>query len=70
MTHRFFHYDPDSGRSTPVEPVKLPDGTEALVPLDVYKAVKREVYGMPETIAPESADAAIRDWEKEESDDR
>jgi hypothetical protein len=31
--HRLFHYDPDTGRSTPIEEVKLEDGTIALVPV-------------------------------------
>ena len=66
MTHRHFHYDPDTGRSTPVQPVKLPDGREALVPLDVYEQVKREAYGLDVGVSPESADATIEAWEVED----
>lgn len=66
MTHRFFHYDPDSGESTPVQPVKLPDGREALVPVEVYDQIKREVYGVGGSVAPQSADEAIRHWKSEQ----
>jgi hypothetical protein len=34
-THRTFHYDPDTGRSTPVEEIELPNGDRALIPIQL-----------------------------------
>jgi predicted DNA-binding antitoxin AbrB/MazE fold protein len=64
-THRFFHYDPDSGRSDPIEPVRLEDGTEVLVPMEAVKKIKRDVYGFGPETSPESADQSIEEWEAE-----
>lgn len=63
-THRYFHYDPDSGKSTPVHPVQV-EGGEILIPLDAYQQIKREIYGL-ENFHPEVADATIETWEKED----
>lgn len=49
-----------------MEPIKLPDGREALVPLEIYKAIEREIHEMPEGISPESADAAINNWNSDD----
>lgn len=45
--HRHFHYNPDTGRSTPVEPVKLPDGGEILIPVQLNE--KGEKVEPPKT---------------------
>lgn len=65
--HRFFHYNPDTGTSIPVQPVRLPGGREALVPLEVYHQIKRDIYGLG-FVHPDCADATIRSLE-DESDD-
>lgn len=67
MTHRHFHYNPDTGESTPVEPIKLPDGRTALVPLEVIKQIKRQIYRL-EKVHPDCADATIEAWELDDDE--
>jgi hypothetical protein len=62
--HRHFHYDPDTGKSTPVQPVKVKGG-EVLIPLDAYKQIKRDAYGLDD-VHPDVADSTIDNWESEE----
>ncbi|HEY9299837.1 MAG TPA: hypothetical protein VIQ31_26445 [Phormidium sp.] len=64
--HRYFHYDVDTGKSTPVEPVKFKDGREVLVPKGTTQQIKKEVYSIPNTVSDESANSAIENWENQE----